>query len=136
MAKAEPKPAEPKPAAKAPAKAEEKPAAKPAAAPEDSARALALLEGKAADKAHAPDAPAPKFVVQVAALGTAEKVAELQEKLSAAGISSFTHKASTAAGERIIQVKVGPFSREEADKMRARVEKAGLKGSMVRPDGK
>ena len=40
-----------------------------------------------------------------------------------------------SAGERI-QVKLGPFSRSEADKMHARLEKVGLPGSMVRPDGK
>jgi DedD protein len=129
VARAEPKPAEPKPVAKPVLKAEEKTAARPVQAPQETKRALAILEDKA------PDAPAQKFVVQVAALGTQEKVAELQGKLKQAGISSFTHKVSTAAGERI-QVKVGPFSRDDADQMRARVEKAGLKGSMVRPDGK
>jgi DedD protein len=136
--KAEPKPVpkvEPKPAAKAPAKAEEKPAAKLAQAPQDAARALAILEGKAADKAQAADTAGQKFVVQVAALGSQEKVAELQEKLRDAGIGSVTHKVSTPTGERI-QVRVGPFSREDADKMRARVDKLGLPGSQVRPVGK
>ena len=109
----------------------EKVAAKPAQSPEDAARALAILEGKAADKPKAPE----KFVVQVAALGSADKVAELQDKLKEAGIRSFTHKVPTPSGERI-QVKVGPFSREEADKMRARLDKVGLGGSMVRPDSK
>lgn len=122
---AEPKPAEPKPIAKAAVKAEEKPAAKP----EGAARALDILEGKA------PVAGSEKFVVQVAALGTAEKVAELQIKLKEAGIRSFTHKVSTAGGERI-QVKVGPFSREEADRMRAKLDKVGMAGSIVKPDGK
>ncbi len=127
VVKAEPKPAE--------AKAVEKPAKvavkedKPAAKPEDAARALDILEGKPAP------AGGDKFVVQVAALGTAEKVAELQGKLKDAGIRSFTHKVSTAGGERI-QVKVGPFSREEADRMRARLDKVGMAGSIVKPDGK
>jgi DedD protein len=141
LAKAEPKPAEAKPAEVKPARAEvklakveEKAVAKPAAAQEDT-RALAILEGKAADKAPKSDAAAPKFVVQVAALATQEKVTELQDKLKEAGIKSFTHKVPTATGERI-QVRVGPFSREEADKMRARLDKVGLSGSMVRPDGK
>ena len=79
--------------------------------------------------------PAPEIRVQVAALGSQEKVDELQEKLNAAGIRAHTHKVSTPSGERI-QVRVGPFSREEADKMRARLDKVGLGGSMVRPDGK
>ncbi|WP_426176201.1 SPOR domain-containing protein [Massilia sp. TWR1-2-2] len=127
-AKAEPKPVEPKVAEPKPAKVavkEEKPAAKT----EDAARALDILEGKP------PAAGGGKFVVQVAALGTAEKVAELQGKLKDAGIRSFTHKVTTAGGERI-QVKVGPFSREEADRMRARLDKVGMSGSIVKPDGK
>ena len=123
LAKVEPKPV---------AKADEKPVAKPArpvsAAP-DSARAQGILEGKPAQPA------SDRFIVQVAALGSAENVAELQEKLNAAGIRSFTHKISTPSGERI-QVKLGPFSRIEADRMHARLEKAGLPGSLVRPDGK
>jgi DedD protein len=131
-AQAEPMPAEPKPAVKAPLKAEEK--AKPAKAP-DGARAVAILEGKAADKPKTADDSGQKFVVQVAALASQEKVAELQDKLKEAGIRSFTHKVPTASGERI-QVKVGPFSKEEAEKMRARLDKVGLSGSMVRPDGK
>ena len=99
----------------------------------DDAKALAILEGKAPEKKA--DAGNQKFVVQVAALGSQEKVDELQEKLNAAGIRAHTHKVSTPSGERI-QVRVGPFSREEADKMRARLDKVGLGGSMVRPDGK
>jgi DedD protein len=73
--------------------------------------------------------------VQVAALGSADKVAELQEKLKAAGIHSFTHKVKTGSGEAI-QVKVGPFSKEEADKARAKLVKIGLAGSIVKPSGK
>jgi DedD protein len=134
VARAEPKPAkaEEKPAARAPAKAEDKPAAKPA---QDAARALAILEGKAADKEKAADTAGQKFVVQVAALGSAEKVAELQEKLREAGISSVTHKVSTPSGDRI-QVRVGPFSHDDADKMRAKVDRLGLPGSQIRPAGK
>jgi DedD protein len=139
-ARAEPKPvdakpAEPRPAVKVPAKAEEKPAAKPAKAAPEASRALAILEGKAPDKPKPAEEGNPKFVVQVAALASQEKVAELQDKLKEAGIRSFTHKVPTASGDRI-QVKVGPFSKEEADKMRARLDKVGLAGSMVRPDGK
>ena len=111
------------------AKVDDKPADKIAKAPPESSRAQDILEGKAAEPA------SEKFIVQVAALGSAEKVVELQDKLKAAGIRSFTHKVSTPSGERI-QVKLGPFSRSEADKMHARLEKVGLPGSMVRPDGK
>lgn len=130
----ESKAAEPKPAVKPSARADEKVALRPVPPAPEASRALAILEGKA-DKARAPDVPKPKFVVQVAALATQEKVAELQDKLRQMGLNSQTHKVSTGAGERIIQVQVGPFSRDEADRMRARIEQAGLKGGMVKPDG-
>ncbi len=125
--------------AKAKAEADSKKAAKAEKAEkadkplDDNAKALAILEGKTPDKKA--DPAGQKFVVQVAALGSQEKVDELQEKLNAAGIRAHTHKVSTPSGERI-QVRIGPFSREEADKMRARLDKVGLGGSMVRPDGK
>ncbi|MFZ3285255.1 MAG: SPOR domain-containing protein, partial [Telluria sp.] len=69
-------------------------------------------------------------VVQVAALATQDKVNELQGKLKEAGIKSFTQKVPTKSGERI-RVRVGPFSKEEAEKMRARLTRLGFPGSMV-----
>lgn len=114
------KPAADKPAAKPPVKHEDKSAAKTAEAPRDGARALAILEGKPAEAA------GQKYVVQVAALASQEKVDELRGKLSAAGISSFT----TKAGD-LIRVRVGPLSRDEAEKVRAKLGKIGLAGSMV-----
>jgi DedD protein len=118
-AKAEPKP---EPKEKPPAKAD-----KPARAPEDGARAIALLEGKEAAKPH--EAAGQKYVLQVAALGSQEKVAELQAKLREAGIHSFTQKLQRPGGE-LIRVKVGPFSREEAEKVRAQLGKLGLSGAL------
>jgi DedD protein len=126
----EPKPAEPKPTEKAvpkPARPDEKPVAAHAQSPEDAGRALAILEGKTAEKA----ADAQKFVIQVAALASQEKVAELQGRLQQAGIHSFTLKGSTATGARVIRVRVGPFGKDEAEKIRARLGKLGLSGSMV-----
>jgi DedD protein len=129
-AKAEPARVEPpKPEHKdKPAKPEPKPEAKPAkkedkphAAPEDAARAMAILEGKEAAKAR--DAAGPKVVMQVAALGSQEKVAELQARLRDAGIHSFTEKY-----HELIRVKVGPYSKDEAEKVRAQLAKLGLSG--------
>jgi DedD protein len=117
-AKVEPKP-EPKEKPKA--------ADKPARAPEDGARAIAILEGKEAAKPH--EAAGQKYVLQVAALGSQEKVAELQAKLREAGIHSFTQKLQRPGGE-LIRVKVGPFSREEAEKVRAQLSKLGLSGAL------
>jgi DedD protein len=120
--KAEPKP-EHKPAEKADKpikpKSEEKPAK-----PHDDVRAVAILEGKAAEKAEKPaDASSQRFVLQVAALSSQEKAAELQAKLRGAGISSHTEKAGD-----LIKVKIGPLSREEAEKVRAKLGRIGLSG--------
>ncbi len=126
-AKPEPKPAEPKLVAK-PVLAE---SAKPAPSSDDAARALAILEGKPA-AAKPQEAAGGKFVVQVAALGSQDKVDELQGKLRDAGISSYTQKASNANGEHVIRVRVGPFSnREEADKARSKLQKLGFGGGVV-----
>jgi len=135
--KPEPKPEAKKPEAKKPEpkKAEEKPRAKD----QEAARALALLEGKPADKPasrpeskpenkqeNKPDA-AQRFVVQVAALASQDKVTELQARLRAAGVSAHTRK----SGE-LIRVQVGPFnSREEAEKARARLGAQGFSGFLV-----
>ncbi len=112
--KDKPKPEQPKPV---PPKKEEKPAHA-----EDAARAMAILEGKEAKPHEAGD----KVVLQVAALGTPEKVAELQAKLRDAGIHSFTEKY-----QNLIRVKVGPYSREEAEKVRAQLSKLGLSGKLL-----
>jgi len=107
-----------KAAPKAAAKAEDKAAAH-AQSPDDAARALALLEGKQAEKARD---GGEKLSWQVAALGSQEKVAELQARLRAAGIHSFTEKVERPGGE-LIRVKVGPYSKDEADKVRAKLAK-------------
>jgi DedD protein len=130
---------EPKPEHKAEAKPEHKPvekADKPAkpksedkpAKPQDDVRAMAILEGKAAEKAaekaeKPAEASSQRFVLQVAALSSQEKAAELQAKLRGAGISSHLEK----SGE-LIKVKIGPLSREEADKVRVKLGHIGLSG--------
>ncbi len=135
--KPETKPAAVKPADKPVAgkpltKPDDKPAVKPPTKPDDkpaeAARATAILEGGAAPKVI--DESNQKYVVQVAALATQEKVAELQEKLKGAGIVSFTQKVPSQSGDRI-RVRVGPFSKEEAEKVRAKLARIGLSGSMV-----
>ncbi|MGJ7914029.1 SPOR domain-containing protein [Massilia sp. LXY-6] len=102
-------------------KTEDKPAK-----PHDDVRALAILEGKAAEKAEKEkqaESGSQKFVLQVAALSSLEKAAELQARLRGAGISSHTEK----AGE-LIKVKVGPLNKDEADKVRAKLGRIGLSG--------
>ncbi|MDY7578042.1 SPOR domain-containing protein [Herbaspirillum sp. RTI4] len=101
---------------------------------DDTARALAILEGKPVSAPAKPKAEAAKsgqFVIQVAALATQEKIDELRTKLREAGIATYTQKVATKGGDRT-RIRVGPFaSREEADKMRARIAKLGLNGTLV-----
>lgn len=130
--KVEPKPVE---AEKKPPVASAKPeAVEPKAAPhapstskaDDAARARAILEGKPVASA-TPHASG-KVVLQVAALASQDKVNELQKKLQAAGLKSYTQKVATESGERI-RVRIGPFANEaEADKARAKLTKIGLTG--------
>jgi DedD protein len=103
------------------AKKIEKPAVKPAQ--DEAARALAILQGKPAVQAAG---PSQKYVVQVAALATQQKADELQGRLRAAGVSSFTEK----SGE-LIRVRVGPYTREEGEKIRSKLIAMGLSGSLV-----
>jgi DedD protein len=127
-AKAEPK-TEPKADTKVVEVPKEKPAAKPPVAkPEgdDAARALAILEGKGADAA------GPKFMINVVALATPERITEAQEKLKAAGFKPTIQKVPTEAGERT-RVRVGPFGKDEAEKVRVRLGRMGFNAVAVVP---
>ncbi len=106
-----------------------------AAKPDDAARALAILnekpDAKASNIKPASDTRPDKFVIQVAALASKEKVRELQGKLKNAGVKSYTQTVATQSGERI-RIRIGPFSsKEEAGKMRAKIGKLGLNGTLV-----
>jgi DedD protein len=135
-AKPEHKP-EPKTESKPEPKAERKTEivhAKPVEKVDEASRARAILEGRPEPKAEAkaePKKDGGRFVVQVAALATQDKVDELQGKLKSAGIASFTQKVSTDGGSRT-RIRVGPFSsKEEADRVRAKLSKIGLAGTLV-----
>lgn len=110
---------------------------------DDAAKALALLEGRAVpeelakadakndSKGNKLDNPAGSFVIQVAALNSAAKIKELQAKLKSANINSYTQKVITKNGE-VSRIRVGPFANKaEAEKMRARLVKIGLSGSLI-----
>ncbi|MFT3717573.1 SPOR domain-containing protein [Pseudorhodoferax sp.] len=145
--KHEPKPAapkpEPKPEAKPePKKPEPKPELKPEPkperkAPDDGARARALLDGKATPT---PAAAAPavaaadqagRFVVQVGAFADADKARETRQRLERAGLKTYTQEVDTKDGKRI-RVRVGPFSqRAEADKAVERLKGLGLQASVL-----
>jgi len=98
--------------------------------PDDAARAKAILEGKA-DAKELSNKKTGKFLVQVAALASEEKINELQTKLKSGGIHSYTQKIATESGDRT-RIRVGPFvSKEEADQMRAKLNKLGLNGTLI-----
>ncbi|MCS0583634.1 SPOR domain-containing protein [Massilia pinisoli] len=128
-AKPEPRPAE-KDKAPVKPKADEKPV-KPH---DDTARALAILEGKQAEKAaekeRSAESGSQKYVLQVAAMSSAEKAAEVQAKLREAGIPSYTQKTTTPSGE-LIRVRVGPLNKEDAEKVRAKLGRLGMSGAMT-----
>jgi DedD protein len=111
-------------------KPEPHPAEKPVKPHDDAARALAILEGKPAAKEKPAEAASQRYVLQVAALSSQEKAAEVQARLREAGISSYTQKTSTPAGE-LIRVRVGPMSKEEAEKVRAKLGRLGMSGAMT-----
>lgn len=121
------KPAAEKPLAVKPA---DKPAEKPAA---DKPVADKPAEKHAdKDKPASEKAKSSRFILQVAAVANKAKAEELQNRLKQAGIKSYSQKVSTKDGDRY-RIRVGPFgSREEADKMRARLSKMGL-SSAVQP---
>ncbi len=99
---------------------------------DDSARALAILDGYGdAVPATASEKKPGKYMLQVAALESQDRVDALQRKLKEAGIRSYKQKVSTANGERI-RIRVGPFgSKEDAEKVRAKLAKLGLNGSLI-----
>jgi DedD protein len=120
---------EPKPQPRPVEKLTEKPAEKNADKAAEAARAKALLEGK--PDPTAAEKKSSKFVIQVAALATKEKVNELQTRLKDAGIHSYTQKVATEAGDRT-RIRVGPFAnKEEAERIRAKIVKLGLNGTLV-----
>jgi DedD protein len=153
-AKVEPKPA-PKPEPKVakvdkhekpakvdkpkPARSDDKHDVHPLAAKSnDQSRALAILEDKEDQPAkpakverELADSGSQRYVLQVVALGSQEKVTELQARLAGAGLRSYTEKSTAASGAPVIRVRVGPFGKDEAERTRAKLSAMGLPGTMV-----
>jgi DedD protein len=109
-------PASPKQPAVAPQ--DQKPAGADAS---DAARARALLEGKEA------------WVVRLGAFSTESNVSKLRDKLTAAGVKSYTEAAKGPKGEQT-RVRAGPFeSRLEAEQAQERLKAAGISPGSVGP---
>jgi cell division septation protein DedD len=102
-----------------------------AAKPADSARALAILEDKSKTKRDTTrPTPARNSCCRSPPVERQEKAAEVQAKLREAGISSWTQKTSTSSGE-LIRVRIGPLSRDDAEKVRAKLKGIGMSGAMT-----
>lgn len=111
--------------AAAPVKAD-KPA--PVAKPKDDGdKAQALLEGKPPAKASAG-----RFVIQVGAFSDPSKVRDVRSKLEQAGVKTYTQVVERD-GKSTTRIRVGPFdTREEADKVAARIRKLDLPVSFLK----
>ena len=72
-----------------------------------------------------------EFVIQLGAFTSAANVKQLQSKLSADGIKSYTEPLKTAAGNKT-RVRAGPYAtRQEAEKVRDKLQALGLSGAVV-----
>lgn len=127
--------------ADAPAPKAESPAAKqdtpqqPASAKAGAIGAAGKIAATPSDKAEQARAEAmlndQAWVVAVGSYSSADNVKELQAKLSAAGLRSYTEQLKTGMGEQT-RVRAGPFSsKEAADKAREQIAAMGLKPGSV-----
>jgi DedD protein len=127
VAKPQPKP-ETRPEPKTVGKAE--PVKATATAPDDGAKARALLEGKPAVES-GPAAAEGRFVVQVGAFADPAKARETRLRVEKAGLKTYTHVAETKDGKRI-RVRVGPFAnRSEADKAAEKIKGLDLPAAIL-----
>ncbi|PUE44791.1 SPOR domain-containing protein [Limnohabitans sp. 2KL-1] len=125
--KAEVKTPVPKPEPQTATGRTEKTDASPLAKPkDDGSKAKSLLDGKSA-------AAVERHVVQVGAFTDPVKVREVRRKLEQAGLSTFTQVIDGKDGKASTRVRVGPFdSREEADKVAARIRRLDLSAAVLR----
>lgn len=132
-------PVEGKPVAAAPAPEEKKAAtATPAPAPKaETSKPAPKKKKEPTRKARKePAKPAAKaasgqFAVQVIALADAEKAKQMQGRIAAAGIDSYTEVVKTVKGE-VTRVRAGPFdTREAAEKAREQLKTIGLTGNIT-----
>lgn len=78
-------------------------------------------------------AKAGRFMVQAAALGSEQAAREMTERLRKAGLASFTERVDAKDGTRY-RVRLGPFTtRDEAERVRARLRALGINANLVAP---
>jgi DedD protein len=126
--------AEPKPDAKATAKAELQ---RPVPDLAEEKRAAAILNAQADSAKAAKSADKEKvaasggFAVQVGAFASDDKIKDARDKLSAAGIKTYTEKLDTKDGERT-RVRAGPYAaKDAAEAARDRIKGLGFAGAVV-----
>lgn len=113
-------------------------AEKPAPAREgaEGERARALLEARVAQQSTAAASAAAgtmRLVVQVGAYADAATARDVRQRVERLGVKTYVQEIQTDAGKRV-RVRIGPFaSRDEADKVAARVKAAGLPVAVVAP---
>ncbi len=105
------------------------PEPKPVVNSGDGAKALALLEGKAAEKPAVTGEG--RFVVQVGAFSDATRAKEARTKLERAGLKTYTQVVETKEGSRT-RVRVGPFSdRSDADNAAQKIKTLDLPAAIL-----
>lgn len=123
-------PVEAAPQAVAPAPASELPTPSRPPIQDEGARARALLEGKTAAAPAA--AREERYVVQIGAYAADKTVREVRAQVGKTGLDTYTQVVSTTSG-KLTRVRVGPFdSRAQADAAAAKLQKAGLRASVLR----
>lgn len=125
VSKPEPKPEPRKEVAAQPAASKATNESRDASGSKEAARVQALLEGKK------PEAAPGRYIVQVGAYADSKAAQEARMKVERQGIKTYTQAVDTAEGQRI-RVRVGPFpSREEADKVAAKLRSGGLSTAVL-----
>lgn len=104
------------------------PQPEPAAPPPAEKQAAEKPSQPAAKEAKQPASSADGFVVQLGAFSNAANAKQLQARLAAQKIASYTDILKTPKGDKT-RVRAGPFpTREEAEKVRDRLKKMGVNG--------
>jgi DedD protein len=109
------------------------PAPEPAPVAAEAPKELPQPVAKAQPKTEKPAAKAKEaYVIQVIALADAGKAREMQQKITGAGIKSYTEVVKTAKGD-VTRVRAGPFaSRAAAEKAREQLKALGMSGNITK----
>ena len=123
------------PVVAAPRAAPKVPAPAPAVATAAAEATVQTEPAKAAPKAATEPIAAPaeagRFVVQVGAYNEVERMRAARQKLEDLGYKTYTQDVDTSTGKRT-RVRVGPFpSRQEAEKVAARLKSVGMQANIL-----